>query len=245
MSAFMRANTNENNVVTPQRVETSHFLTDILYERTRALHVRAERSGIIKDVLRGEASRYGYALFLRNLLPAYQQMEAGLERRPLVPVRSIARRELYRAPALIADLQALYGPEWDQSLPILSAGTYYSRDVAAAAGNGGTRLIAHVYTRYFGDLSGGQILKKLLARKLGLKSRELTFYDFPQVADADVFKHDYRMALNQAAQEITDVDAIVAEAMSAFEHNIAVSEAVKVAAAGQSLPPNRTSEHTK
>jgi hypothetical protein len=28
----------------------------------------------------GEASRYGYALLLRNLLPAYQQMEAGLER---------------------------------------------------------------------------------------------------------------------------------------------------------------------
>lgn len=101
------------------------------------------------------------------------------------------------------------------------------------AADGGSRLIAHVYTRYFGDLSGGQILKKLLAGNLGLKSRELSFYDFPGIADAAAFKRDYRKALNQAAQEISDVDAIVAEAMSTFEHNIAVSESVKEAAAGR------------
>ena len=59
---------------------SSGNLANTLRERTQALHTRAERSGIINDVLRGKASRYGYALFLRNLLPAYRQMEAGLER---------------------------------------------------------------------------------------------------------------------------------------------------------------------
>jgi heme oxygenase (biliverdin-producing, ferredoxin) len=233
MTAFMRNDANEDSAIASQLAECNYFLTDILFERTRTLHVRAERSGIISDILSGEASRYGYALLLRNLLPAYQEMEAGLERQRLPPGRSIVRRELYRAPALIADLRALYGPEWEQSLPMLSASAHYGRDVAAAAENGGIRLIAHVYTRYFGDLSGGQILKKLLSRKLGLKAQELSFYDFPHIADADVFKRDYRMALNQATQEITDVDAIVAEAISAFEHNIAVSEAVKKAAVGR------------
>jgi heme oxygenase len=92
-------------------------------------------------------------------------------------------------------------------------------------------LIGHAYTRYFGDLSGGPILKQLLARKLGLESRELSFYDFPHIADGEVFKRGYRKALGQAAQEIQDVDAIVAEAISAFEHKIAVSEAVQRAAA--------------
>ena len=31
-----------------------------LYLRTKALHVEAERTGIIRDLLRGEASREGY-----------------------------------------------------------------------------------------------------------------------------------------------------------------------------------------
>ena len=37
-------------------------LANVLRERTQALHTRAERSGIINDVLCGKASRYGYAL---------------------------------------------------------------------------------------------------------------------------------------------------------------------------------------
>ncbi len=51
-----------------------------LYLRTKTLHVEAERTGIIRDLLRGEASREGYILLLRNLLPAYREMEQGLER---------------------------------------------------------------------------------------------------------------------------------------------------------------------
>jgi len=208
------------------------MFTDFLRERTRDLHARAEQSGVIHDVLRGKATRYSYALLLRNLLPAYEKMEAGLDQYRRAPgVRMIARRELYRVPALESDLQTLYGFAWAGSLPLLPEGEDYSGHVAAAARDGGTRLIGHAYTRYFGDLSGGPILKQLLARKLGLESRERSFYDFPHIADGEVFKRGYRKALDQAAQEIQDVDAIVAEAISAFEHNIAVSEAVQRAAA--------------
>ena len=55
-------------------------LVTALYLRTKTLHVEAERTGIIRDLLRGEASREGYILLLRNLLPAYLAMEHGLER---------------------------------------------------------------------------------------------------------------------------------------------------------------------
>ena len=51
-----------------------------LYLRTKTLHVEAERTGIIRDLLRDEATRKGYVLLLRNLLPAYQALEQGLER---------------------------------------------------------------------------------------------------------------------------------------------------------------------
>ena len=56
-----------------------------LYLRTRNLHLEAERSGIIRELLRGNASRNGYILLLRNLLPAYQAMEQGLARHRKTP----------------------------------------------------------------------------------------------------------------------------------------------------------------
>jgi heme oxygenase len=49
-----------------------------LREATADLHRRAERSGVIADLLHGRATRSGYALWLRNLLPAYRNLEAAL-----------------------------------------------------------------------------------------------------------------------------------------------------------------------
>lgn len=53
-------------------------LVTALYLRTKTLHVEAERTGIIRDLLHGGASREGYILLLRNLLPAYLAMEHKL-----------------------------------------------------------------------------------------------------------------------------------------------------------------------
>jgi heme oxygenase (biliverdin-producing, ferredoxin) len=199
-------------------------------ERTRALHVRAERSGIVNDVLRGNASRYGYSLLLRNLLPAYQQLEAGLEAKRNSPaLRDVARRELYRAPAVASDLTELVGSQWKNMLPVLPAGEEYAQCVAIAAEGDGTNLIAHAYTRYLGDLNGGQFLKRLLARSPGLGPQELSLYDFPQIEEIEVFRKNYLHALDGSAASIINIDAVVREAMSAFELNIAVSEAVKQA----------------
>jgi len=206
--------------------------TQIMRERTHDLHTRAERSGIVNDILRGKASRYGYALLLRNLLPAYRRLEAGLDAHRQSPaVSAAARRELYRAPALASDLTEIAGRDWESALPHLAAGEQYERCIAAAAKGDGTRLIAHAYTRYLGDLNGGQVMKRLLARSPGLRPQELSFYDFPQIEETEVFKTHYRCGLDDSAALIADIDAVVGEAMTAFELNIAVSEAVQQASA--------------
>jgi heme oxygenase len=169
---------------------------------------------------------------LRNLLPAYRQLEAGLEAHRHSPAtRAAARCEIYRAPALLSDISAIFGSEWENTLPLLAAGEQYRRRVAVAAEGDGTRLIAHAYTRYFGDLSGGQVLKRLLARSLGLQPQELAFYDFPKIKEIEAFKQDYRRAIDDSSASITVIGPVVLEAMTAFELNIAVSEAVQQATA--------------
>ncbi len=100
--------------------------------------------------------------------------------------------------------------------------------MAQAAADNGERLIAHAYTRYLGDLSGGQILKRLLERSLGLGPDALSFYEFPAIADIAVFKSGLHAAI-AAATSVVDVVAVVEEAAMAFRLNIELSRAIHLA----------------
>jgi heme oxygenase (biliverdin-producing, ferredoxin) len=218
--------------MTTARAENSAPVSVVtaLYLRTKTLHVEAERTGIIRDLLRGEASREGYVLLLRNLLPAYQAMERGLERHRGSPgLGALARYRLDRAPAIQSDLNAICGKRRSRDIPLLTVGEVYAERVAGAAEGDGARLIAHAYTRYLGDLSGGLILQRLLARSLGLHPSELSFYDFPRFSDLDALKAGYRKAVDRAGTLIRDRDAVVEEGAVAFTLNIELSCAVQSA----------------
>lgn len=214
------------NIVAP--AFGSGTLTEALREKTQALHTAAERSGVINDILRKKVDRRGYALLLRNVLPAYREMERALERnreRPML--RNLARPELYRARRIEADLAALSGANWDNDLPVLPAAARYAERLVAVSDGDGGRLVAHAYVRYFGDLSGGQILKKLLGTALDLQPHELTFYEFPGIPDPAAFKNAMRISIDVDVAAGCDPEDVIAEAMCAFEHNIAVSNAVR------------------
>jgi heme oxygenase len=201
-----------------------------LYLRTKALHLEAERSGIIRELLRGSADRNGYILLLRNLLPAYRAMEQGLAHHRKTPgIGALAHYRLDRAPAIKSDLDALCGRSWQDEIPLLPAGERYARRIAEAAQGSGARLIAHAYTRYLGDLSGGLILQRLLARSLELQPAELSFYDFPRYPDLAALKTDYRAALDRAGNLAGEPEAIVEEGALAFTLNIDLSRAVQAA----------------
>jgi len=199
-----------------------------LRQRTQSLHRAAERSGVIAALLRGTATRNQYALLLRNLLPAYRALEAGLLRHELTPgVGLLVELHIFRSAALEADLTSLAGGDWIDRLPLLPAGATYESSIAAAGEGTGALLIAHAYVRYLGDLNGGQILSRLLSRQLGLGGEALNFYDFPAIPDLEAFRGRYAAAIAEAAQEVGELEAILNEAEAAFRLNIAVSEAVR------------------
>lgn len=207
---------------------------DRLRDRTADLHERAEQSGIVAAIIAGSASRAGYALFMRNLLPAYRELEWGLDRhRGKRGVGTLWNRDLFRAPAIQCDLAKLAGRTWGQSLPLLPQGLLYARRVATAAEGDGSLLIAHLYTRYLGDLAGGQILKRRLAGMADLDGSCLSFYDFPGIADPAAFARAYRGLLDSSAAEATDPDRVVEEAAIAFQLNIELSEAIQAYAGHQ------------
>ena len=202
--------------------------TDLLLSRTAELHRRAERAGAVADILRGRADVATYGLYLRNLLPAYEQLEHGLlAHADEKPFRRIALPALFRSDAITSDLQNLFGADWPTRLPVLPATLAYASRLSDAAEKTGSRLVAHAYVRYMGDLSGGQILKRLLMKRLRLSPSCLTFYDFKDIGEIDQFRRTYRDAIGATALSFQDQSEILEEACLAFEHNIDVSVAVQ------------------
>lgn len=211
----------------PQGISTT------LYFATKALHHEAETTGVIRHLLRGNASRDGYIMLMRNVLPAYRALESGLAQHRDHPMLSeLAAFDFDRAGATENDLRALCGGD-DHRVPLLPEGEAYAARIVEAAQGDGARLIAHAYTRYLGDLSGGQILRRLLKKSLGLQENELSFYDFPRFHDLAALKTDYRDAIDRAGARVSDGDAIVAEGARAFQLNIDVSCAVDARLSGR------------
>ncbi len=206
----------------------------VLREATKRVHREAERCGFVADLVRGRATRNGYAVYLRNLEPVYGALEQGLDAHLQSAPRAVAAfadLRLRRQPALRRDLAAIAGDHWATTLPLLPEAAAYAGAIADAAQSDGLRLAAHGYARYLGDLSGGQILQPLLARTLGLGPAALGLYDFAAFSDLDLPRTALRDALDSLPPAGADADAFVAEALAAFQHNIAVSMAVSAATA--------------
>ncbi len=180
-------------------------------------------------MLQGRASRDGYALFLFNLLPAYRFLEAGLVRhRDDRRLHVLVAPELFRTALLERDLAVLIGSGVRRPAR-LPAGLAYAARIAAADA---PRLIAHAYVRYLGDLSGGRILGRLLARAPGIAREALGFYEFPEIADPEGFRDAYRGAIDACALGADEQDMVVNEAVTAFAHNIRLSTTVAAALSG-------------
>jgi heme oxygenase len=82
-------------------------------------------------------------------------------------------------------------------------------------------LVGHHYTRYLGDLSGGQILSTIASRAMNLTDGQgLNFYRFEAIDDEKAFKDIYRSALDALAVDQAMADRIVEEANEAFRLNM-------------------------
>jgi heme oxygenase (biliverdin-producing, ferredoxin) len=203
-------------------------LLEALRERTRELHATAERTGIVAEILHRRADLFGYALLLRNLLPVYRTMEEALAaHRGSAVVGLLVRPELDRAGAIESDLRAISDRYQISDLPELPESIRYADAIRQASEGTAVRLMAHAYARYLGDLSGGQILRKLIQRSLDLPPEALTFYEFPKIPDIAAFKAEYRSAIERAGDELGDFAPVVEESARAFELNIELSSALQ------------------
>jgi len=194
---------------------------------TRAEHEAAQGSGFLDALAAGRLPREAYADLTAQHWFVYESLElaaAVMVHDPVVG--SFVVPELARVPALEADLNFLYGPRWRDRITALPATTTYCtrlRDVAFVAGTG---FVAHHYTRYLGDLSGGQYLGPAIARAYGLVGDGHRFFVFPAI-DPATFRTRYRRQLDDMPWSIPEQDTFLAEVAEAYRLNIAMLAGLK------------------
>lgn len=188
-----------------------------LREATHALHVQVERSGLMARLLRGELPRPGYVLMLRQLQALYETMEDGLRQHRDDPgLLPLDLAPLFRAAALADDLDVLHGPGW-AALPLDGATQDYVARLRELADTWPAGLAAHAYVRYLGDLSGGQAVRRIVARQHGLGDGPGTcFYDFGPAEAVAMRAGALRAALDRIAPDEATASALVDEAVAAF-----------------------------
>ncbi|HET7882386.1 MAG TPA: biliverdin-producing heme oxygenase [Acetobacteraceae bacterium] len=214
-------------------------LTSRLRAGTLAQHAVAEQSGVVAAMVSGTVSSAGYALYLRNLFPAYAMLEQLISATPaLAAIARLVRPALCRMPAISLDLDILVGSHWRRSMPLLPVARRYATRVEQAGKGDGNLLVAHAYTRYLGDLSGGQILGRLLVQRFG-SDFPLRFTEFPTIKAIAPFATALRSAINDWGSRLSDelADLVVREASAAFELNIELSVEVDRLARGMADTP--------
>ncbi|MFJ5552273.1 heme oxygenase (biliverdin-producing) [Streptomyces sp. NPDC093225] len=188
-------------------------------------HTEAETSPFMAHLLGGRLGVDAYARYTEQLWFVYRALEdaaAGLRGDPVAG--PFIRPELMRVAELERDLAHLRGPGWREGLEPLPATAAYADRVAECGRSWPGGYVAHHYTRYLGDLSGGQIIRDKAERTWGFarKGDGVRFYVFEAIANPAAFKRSYRELLDSIAADDLEKQRIVDECRRAFDHNGAV-----------------------
>ena len=201
-------------------------MTDLstqIREGTKKSHTMAENTGFITCFLKGVVEKKSYLRLLSDLYFIYSAMEEEFEKHKDDTILSnIYYPELFRKKSLEKDMQYYLGIDWKNSITQTESCKEYVRRIREISNTNQDLLIAHHYTRYIGDLSGGQVLKNIAQTALKVDDAGMNFYLFTSIPDEKEFKNNYKNVLDQLPFDQHEIDDIIEEANYAFKLNMKV-----------------------
>lgn len=212
-----------------------------LRERSRAAHSDSEGASFMSDLMRGKGTRDDYVALVAQHWFIYEALERAAEAMRDDPIAApFITEKLTRLPALEADLAYLIGDDWHERItPVPTTERYVARiDEVGSTWPGG--FVAHHYTRYLGDLSGGQFIGKIMARQFELGSNGIGFYVFDEIADPAAFKDVYREQLDAAPWDAAEAERVIDEVLLAYRFNTDLFVDLAAAKAQASAPASIT-----
>lgn len=197
-------------------------LSHAMREGSQAQHDAAESSVFVEELMAGRVSAAGYVNYLRCLHPVYVALaEVGraLADDPLVS--RVHDPRLDRADAIAADIADWGTGAPEETLCAGEAAAAYA-DRIRATEHSPARFVAHHYTRFLGDLSGGQAIGRVLDREFQLGGRGTALYRFEEIGKVKPYKDGYRARLDALPLSAPERAEVVSEVQAAFGHNQAI-----------------------
>jgi heme oxygenase len=195
-----------------------------LREATWSDHGDNEGSAYMAALFDGRLGREEYAALVAQLHPVYDLLEQAADRMAGDPVAGpFVLDGLRRREALEADLAHLYGPGWRDRLTAVEATRRYCDRLREVCFDWPGGFVAHHYTRYLGDLSGGQYIGVQVRKNLGLAAGDdgVKFYRFPGKPKS--YKDRYRALLDTAPWDEDERARVIGEVKRAYHLNAAIT----------------------
>ncbi len=211
-----------------QTINQTTNLSSLLREGTQQSHTLSENTAFMKCFMKGIVEQETLRKLFADLYFVYDALEAALRQHTNHPILGSSyfpelHRHLARTESLALDLQYYYGENWQNQISLSPAGRAYRDRIQELSCTDPTLLIAHAYTRYMGDLSGGQSLRKVIRSALSLPVDQGTqFYEFDQIATPEArrsAKDRYRQALDSLPLNTAAIQRIIDEANTVFRLN--------------------------
>lgn len=194
-----------------------------LRTETASAHDDAEGSAFVEQLMAGLACRPAFVALVAQQLVIYRALEEVLwthySDHPFVA--PVLDHRLDRVAALEQDIDHLCGDDVDGRLAADIHIVPAAADYAAQLREQHTpeSMLAHHYVRYLGDLSGGQIIARMVQRHYGIDPAGLNFYHFEQIPKPKPYKDAYRAALDSLELDETARRRVLDAAVDSFELN--------------------------
>ena len=217
-SSSTAATTDDNN--NPRLTGLALMLDD----GTRKSHSIAQNTQFVSGFFKGLADRESYKALITSLYFVYQAMEKAMDSSEEEGVKTLDYPTLRRLESLEKDMDYFYGEKWqDDTIEPSPAAKAYVARIQEIAETKPYLMIAHQYTRYLGDLFGGQMMGGMASRSLSLENGDGTaFYTFDDIPSTKDFITEWYTSLNELDLTQQQKEDIVDEANLVFDLNIDV-----------------------
>lgn len=189
-------------------------LKPYLKEKTKEIHRNAERHEFLSHLMskKKSLSNEAYCQFLKDLELVYSTLEKCLkncsDKNYIAP---ICIEEIFREGPISEDLQAFPSVKVEASPVAIQ----YQTHLLELAEKSPHLLIAHAYTRYLGDLNGGQYIKGAVQRK------------WPEIACTEYYNFEPWLQKTPEAESIRDLANMYGETLNNL--NLSTHEKKEVA----------------
>jgi heme oxygenase len=205
----------------------SPTFAETLRAATMPAHEVANHSPFISALLGGELTVDAFAGLASQLYFVYTALEEAAESMRADPVGGkFVFDELVRQPALREDMRFYFGAGWESTITPLPATAEYCARIRTVAFEWPGGFVAHHYTRYLGDIAGGQAIRVKLKNLHGVTGPGALFYAFDRIPSPPRFRDNYRELLNTAPWDAAERKRVIVESIRAYELNVGIFSAL-------------------